>query len=1307
MKKFFTSKKFIVEVLLLILVVSNFGISFAYWASTINGNQAGSSSSVQIGEWDFTDVELELEISTFRSNHAIVLALTTGSVTVTDKSAVEAALAAYGLLSEAAKDELVAEESLLLSLLTQIIALENSEFLDFEAYPYDSGLTGTVVMNARTWYANDVYISNDPSYDVWRDTRSLALRSTAYFESQDLFINGVDKITLYHGALNFNNGASFAFKIEYELQSNPGVWVTLQDGGIDLIIDVISGNPMTYSEINVNITEALNIRFTPVISTTTDYINLDDIRIFEHVVSSNLEATTFRTIYAGALALTVGTVEISDKPAVEAALTAYDLLSIDAQTELSIEKALLDSLLVEITVQEDILEATAAVSFAEDTYVQADLDQAQLLVTALPDGAEKTALQNRINDLQITINTAATFRSDYAATLALTTLNVQTTDKPAVDAALAAYNLLSEDAKEALTVEKLHLDSLLAEINTQIPTETQVTEFLNAHATALTLTVGTVTIADQSIVQLALDAYSLLSTAAQAELTVEKALLDSLIAEIFEQQAILEATTAVLLAESSLLHSDVDEAQLLVDALIDGVIKTDLQDRIDTVQSIITEIVDFRADHASTLLLTVSTVSVTDKTAVESALAAFGLLSDTAKTELAAEETLLLSLLTEIIAFENSEFLDFEAYVYDALYTGTIVMNSRTWYANNLAISNSPSYDVWRDTRSLALKTGSYFASQDYFMNGIDKITLYHGALNYNNGTSFAFKVEYALQSNPSVWLTVQEGGSDLIIDVISGNPMTFAEINVSITEAINIRFTPVIGNTTDYINLDDIRIYENVVSSELEATTFRTVYQGVLALTVGTVNLSHKDAVLSALSSYDLLSTAAQTDLTTEKALLDTLLVEILAQEAILVATDAVVVAETSKLQTDLDAAQILVTALPNGTIKTDLQNRLDVVQNIITTVSTYQSTYATVLALTVETVQTTDKTAVEQAIAAYDALSEPVKTELSSEYTLLLSLLVEINNQLPTATQVQEFRDNHAVVLALTTVTVNISDRLGVEAALTAYALLSEAAKTELLSEKSLLDSLLARIIELEAIALVVIAENSNLQLDHDTALITVNALPNGLVKTDLLDRLVVVQQTIDAMAAAYVDGLITALPSSGNLLLTDEAQVVAARSAFEALTVNQKALVVNEALLISAEAELIALAAATQAVITAEGSILQADVDTAQALVTALSNGAPKTDLQNRLNAVQDIIDVQQAQTIINNYFASNLVVVSTLNNNSVKQTAFLAKANEIVSGLGVSITVTNSQRINRNNTIYTITVSKNAASVSFTVSVNFTR
>lgn len=1307
MKTNFLNKKFIITVLLLILVVSNFTITFAFWASHVAGSTGSSNTSVQIGQWDFTDPETELAITTFLNDHAYALSLTTLSVTETDRSVVEDALSAYGLLSEAAKAELTAQKSLLLDLLTQIIVLENSEFLDFEAYPYDSGLTGTVVMNGRTWYGSGVYISNDSNYDVWLDTRSLALKSGAYFESRDLFINGIDKITIYHGALNYDNGTSFAFKVEYALSTAPSTWLTLQEGGSDLIIDVISGSAMTYTEINVNIFESVNIRFTPVIGNTTDYINLDNIKIFEHIVSSNLEVTTFRTVYAGALALTPQTVTVDDKEAVDAALSAYDLLSTEAQTTLTPEKALLDQLMIVILEQEAAIEATEAVVLAEQSFEQVDLDVAQLLVSALPDGTEKTNLQNRLDALQITLNNAEAFRVTYQDTLALTVVDVTPTDKPDVDAALAAYESLSANEKLALANEKAHLDSLLQAINSQLPTSEQVAEFRSNHQVALALTINTVELTDLSLVEAARDAYDILSFAAQQELLIEKALLDDLYEEIMMQQALQDAETAVLIAESTFEQTDVDTAQLLINAVPDGQEKDLLQQRLDLVQDVVDAVLNFRTIYENTLDLTTETVSVSDKPAVEAALAAFGSLSDAAKSKLGAEESLLLSLLEEIIAFENSEFLDFESDVHDSLYTGTIVMNDRTWYANNVAISNSTSYDVWRDTRSLALKMGSYYQSQDFFINGVDKLTLYHGALNYNNGSSFAFKIEYALSTAPNTWLTLQEGGNDLIVDVISGNPMTYAEIDVNIFESVNIRFTPVISNTSDYINLDDIRIYEHVVTSELEATTFTTVYAGILAKTTATVTVSDLEAIVSALSAYDLLSPAAQTSLTTEKALLDSLYDEVITQEQIIDATNAVVLAETSYLQQDVDTAYALVIALPSGTIKTDLMTRLDVVQGIIDDVSYFRSNYQTVLSLTVETVQVTDKSMVETALAAYSAANTTVQSQLGTEYALLVALLQEINNQLPTATLVQEFRDEHQVVLALTISTVTVGDQLAIEQALIAYDLLTSAAQTELISEKALLDSLIIKVAELEALDAVVLAETTYQQTDHDQAVILVSALPDGTYKTDLINRLQVVQQQINTDAAQFVDGLIQALPLPGNILLTDEPDVIAARSAYEALTPVQQGLVSELSVLVAAETELTNLSLATNAVITAEASLLQSDVNIAQTLINALTNGTPKTSLQNRLNAVQDIIDVNQAQSLILTYFQNNTVTVSRLTSNTIKANAFTAKANEVVTGLGVTITITNSTYVNRNNSIYTITVSKNAASVSFDVSVNFVR
>ncbi|HBY64918.1 MAG TPA: hypothetical protein DEG42_00730, partial [Acholeplasmataceae bacterium] len=68
------SKKFIIKTLLLILIVSNFGISFAYWASNIASGQGGSSSMIEIGQWEFNDPEVALEVTTFINDYATVLA---------------------------------------------------------------------------------------------------------------------------------------------------------------------------------------------------------------------------------------------------------------------------------------------------------------------------------------------------------------------------------------------------------------------------------------------------------------------------------------------------------------------------------------------------------------------------------------------------------------------------------------------------------------------------------------------------------------------------------------------------------------------------------------------------------------------------------------------------------------------------------------------------------------------------------------------------------------------------------------------------------------------------------------------------------------------------------------------------------------------------------------------------------------------------------------------------------------------------------------------------------------------------------
>jgi hypothetical protein len=115
----------------------------------------------------------------------------------------------------------------------------------------------------------------------------------------------------------------------------------------------------------------------------------------------------------------------------------------------------------------------------------------------------------------------------------------------------------------------------------------------------------------------------------------------------------------------------------------------------------------------------------------------------------------------------------------------------------------------------------------------------------------------------------------------------------------------------------------------------------------------------------------------------------------------------------------------------------------------------------------------------------------------------------------------------------------------------------------------------------------------------------------------------------------------------------------------------------------------------------------VDSAWVVVNQLTAGPVTTNLENRLNDVQDIIDVNLASQMITMYFAQNSVEVSRLTSNSIKQNAFLAEANSLVSSLGVNITVLNNVRNNWYNSTFTISITKNSASITIDVDVNFIR
>ena len=176
-----------------------------------------------------------------------------------------------------------------------------------------------------------------------------------------------------------------------------------------------------------------------------------------------------------------------------------------------------------------------------------------------------------------------------------------------------------EDVKNGITADKITNDSagLAKKLNDLISEEAlnnavnndssktaaEVAKFKSDNAEVLTKTPETVTVADKTAVEKALNEYNGLSPEAQAKLTDEKANLDALKAKIAEQEA--------------------QEAQ---DA----------------------EVAKFKSDNADALAKTPETVTISDKDAVAKALADYAKLSPASQAKLTDEKANLDKLQAKI-----------------------------------------------------------------------------------------------------------------------------------------------------------------------------------------------------------------------------------------------------------------------------------------------------------------------------------------------------------------------------------------------------------------------------------------------------------------------------------------------------------------------------------------------------------------------------------------------------------------------------------------------------------------------------------
>jgi len=135
----------------------------------------------------------------------------------------------------------------------------------------------------------------------------------------------------------------------------------------------------------------------------------------------------------------IGTLLLTDT-GVSTARSAYNALTA-AQKLLVTNYAVLTAAEAQIT---SLGNATTAVVTAETTPTQANADTAQALVTALPSGTTKAALQSRINTVQAALNTVAISAINAADTA--TIANVITAKTSTLGLSLTDYNSLTDKA---------------------------------------------------------------------------------------------------------------------------------------------------------------------------------------------------------------------------------------------------------------------------------------------------------------------------------------------------------------------------------------------------------------------------------------------------------------------------------------------------------------------------------------------------------------------------------------------------------------------------------------------------------------------------------------------------------------------------------------------------------------------------------------------------------------------------------------------------------------------------------------------
>ena len=304
------------------------------------------------------------------------------------------------------------------------------------------------------------------------------------------------------------------------------------------------------------------------------------------------------------------------------------------------------------------------------------------------------------------------------------------------------------------------------------------------------------------------------------------------------------------------------------------------------------------------------------------------------------------------------------------------------------------------------------------------------------------------------------------------------------------------------------------------------------------------------------------------------------------------VVKAEVSKSQTDIDIAQSKINTLPDGVEKTNLQNRLDAVKQYISNV-----TNATNAVIKAESSRS-----LEDINNAQDLINKlpdgATKTDLQNRLNAIKNIYNIIQNTIDAIKKAEGSMSQIDIDNAQSMIN-KLPD--GPE-------------KTEL---QNRLDQLKAKLSALaNATAAVEKAEGSKLKVDVDAAQALVNVLPLGIDRTNLQKRLDAIVENTNAVA--NYTGLVE--KAEKTKLQSD---VTIAQNAVNTLPVGSDRYYL-QCRLDAVQQYINDLATATAAVEKAESTKNQFDINAARTLVDLLSDGADKTNLKNRLDAIQNYLN-----------------------------------------------------------------------------------